>query len=290
MRFEIQSLPHSPFGALTLVDHEGQSSAIIAPERGGMIARWNVRGTEVLFLDQESYLDTSRNVRGGNPVLFPTPGKLKNDTWNHHGRSGKLKQHGFARLETWKVVERSTSDAASVTLRLESSPNTLKDYPWDFCADFAYALCGDALSISMKITNTGQETMPFGVGFHPYFQVPQALKADTTIETQATWALDNTNGSEIEFQGFQLGHGETDLHLHDHGSTQSSLQRPDQKHAVRLEGDENFSHWVVWTLEGRDFVCLEPWTCPGNALNDKDRLFFLPPGATKTLHLRYLYR
>jgi galactose mutarotase-like enzyme len=50
-----------------------------------------------------------------------------------------------------------------------------------------------------------------------------------------------------------------------------------------VECSEELSYWVVWTLKGRDFVCLEPWTCPGNALNTGERLLHLPPGQTRTL-------
>jgi galactose mutarotase-like enzyme len=29
---------------------------------------------------------------------------------------------------------------------------------------------------------------------------------------------------------------------------------------------------VVWTLKVKGFVCVEPWTSPGNALNSGERL------------------
>jgi galactose mutarotase-like enzyme len=44
---------------------------------------------------------------------------------------------------------------------------------------------------------------------------------------------------------------------------------------------------VVWTLEGKDFVCVEPWTCPGNALNTGERLMTLGKGETRALWVEY---
>jgi len=35
----------------------------------------------------------------------------------------------------------------------------------------------------------------------------------------------------------------------------------------------------VWTLRGRDFVCVEPWTARANALNDGQALA-VAPGTT----------
>jgi galactose mutarotase-like enzyme len=79
---------------------------------------------------------------------------------------------------------------------------------------------------------------------------------------------------------------EVDLHLLDHGSTECSLISPTG--TVTLRGSAEYTHWVVWTLAGRDFVCLEPWTCPGNAINTGDRLLTLAPGATRTLWLEII--
>ena len=57
---------------------------------------------------------------------------------------------------------------------------------------------------------------------------------------------------------------------------------------VQLRGSAEYTHWVVWTLAGRDFVCLEPWTCPGNALNTGDGLLVLAPGEARALSLEII--
>lgn len=78
-----------------------------------------------------------------------------------------------------------------------------------------------------------------------------------------------------------LSQPEVDLHLLDHGSSGSELRSP--LGTLRLAASPEYSHWVVWTLARRDFVCLEPWTCPGNALNDGARLLSLDPGESRSL-------
>jgi galactose mutarotase-like enzyme len=125
--------------------------------------------------------------------------------------------------------------------------------------------------------------MPFGFGFHPYFFVPQAAKGETTIATRATRAFDNVTGQMVALSGIDLTEDEVDLHLVDHGSTTSELRSP--LGAVQLRGSPEYTHWVVWTLAGRDFVCLEPWTCPGNALNSGERLLLLAPGQSRSMAL-----
>lgn len=73
---------------------------------------------------------------------------------------------------------------------------------------------------------------------------------------------------------------EVDLHLLDHGRSDSALRRASGP--VRLRGSADYQRWVIWTLRGRDFVCLEPWTSPGNALNSGDGLLVIEPGVTRT--------
>jgi len=267
-----------------LRDTEAGSLAVLAPERGGMLTRFRVGETDVLFLDQASFDDPSKSVRGGAPVLFPSPGNLAGGAWAQGGKQGSLSRHGFARDLPWTLVRTDPTDAASVTLRLKSTDETLARYPWRFELDYTYSLRGTSLTIEQRIQNGSHTPMPFGAGTHPYFQVPDADKAAVRIETAATRAFDNFQKKEVAFSGFDLTRPEVDLHLHDHGSSSATMAWGGRRITVTCSPE--FTHWVVWTLAGRDFVCLEPWTCPGDALNTGDRLLWLTPGQVQTLSTR----
>jgi galactose mutarotase-like enzyme len=272
-----------PIPTLELADASAPSVAVLAPARGGIVTRFAAFGRELFYLDQKTFDDPAANVRGGNPVLFPSPGKLAGDAWARGGARGAMKQHGFARNLAWEVTETGTDDGAFAKLALRSSELTRAQFPWDFRAEYTYRLRGGALGIEMRFVNEGEAPMPFGAGFHPYFAVPDAAKAGVRIETRATRAFDNAAKREVAFSGFDLTLPEVDLHLLDHGSTEGSIAIGDM--TVTLRGSPEFTHWVVWTLKGRDFVCLEPWTCPGDALNSGDRLMVLGPGESRTLRL-----
>jgi galactose mutarotase-like enzyme len=272
---------------LELADVASGSLAVLAPSRGGILARLRVSGREVLYLDQATFDDRSANVRGGIPVLFPSPGKLTHDTFTWNGVHGAMKQHGFARNLPWEVAGTSAQGAASATLRLTSNDTTRAQYPWDFTAEYTYSLRDKALGIEMLFTNHSTTPMPFGAGFHPYFAVPDADKPRVQIPTRATRAFDNTIKREIPFEGFDLTLPEVDLHLLDHGSSGASL-RTEGGLSVTLRGSPELTRWVIWTLEGRGFICLEPWTSPGNALNTGDGLLLLAPGETRALRLEIL--
>ncbi len=73
------------------------------------------------------------------------------------------------------------------------------------------------------------------------------------------------------------------MHLLDHGRSDASLLEEDGSRRVHIEGSPEYQRWVVWTLPGKDFVCLEPWTTPANAMNDGDGLLVLAPGEHREL-------
>jgi galactose mutarotase-like enzyme len=270
---------------VVLSDSDSASRAVLAPARGGMLIELAVAGRELLYLDRKTFEDKAANVRGGVPVLFPSPGKLASDAWGWRGARGALKQHGFARNLPWEVaaIGTGTDDGAWAKLALTSNDATMTAFPWAFRAEYTYRLRARGVAIEMRFENRASTTMPFGAGFHPYFAVPEAAKARAKIATRATRAWDNAAKREIAFSGFDLTAAEVDMHLLDHGSTEASLELPDS--TVHVRGSAEFTHWVVWTLRGKDFVCLEPWTCPGDALNTGERLILLEPGEVRTMRL-----
>ncbi|HEY6644950.1 hypothetical protein [Povalibacter sp.] len=257
---------------LDIVDDEAHSSASIAPDRGAIVTSFKVRGRELLDLDQATFVDPTKNVRGGIPILFPAPGKLVEDRWHCDGQSGHMKQHGFARLHAWTVSE---TTARSVTLQLRSDADTLAEYPWAFVATLQVSLAGPRLRLTMQIDNTGASAMPFGLGYHPYFFVTD--KRNARIDTDATHQFDNVSKATTAFTRFDLTANEVDLHMLDQSARQMSLHLGDGS-IIDVSASTDFAHWVVWTVAGKDYVCVEPWTSPGNALNSGERLLRLAPG------------
>jgi galactose mutarotase-like enzyme len=273
-----------------VVEVQGEHAKFtVRPNRGGIVTAFEVDGTPILFMDDDTLADPTKNVRGGMPVLFPTPGKLADDTWSYGGWHGAMKQHGFARNLPWRVVGTLDGSALEITLELGATAETRTHFPWDFALQITYALRGTTLRIDQHVTNRGTAAMPFGVGFHPYFFVRDADKARARVATAATRAFDNVAKRDVALAGgIDLTRAEVDLHLLDHDATASALSIAGGEIAIR--GSAEYTRWVVWTLAGKDFVCLEPWTCPGNAINTGDRVMTLAPGQARSLWLEISYR
>ena len=117
--------------------------------------------------------------------------------------------------------------------------------------------------------------MPFALGFHPYFKVSD--KARARIDSRATRAFDNVTRTTGPFSGFDLTAAEVDMHLVDHPDDYLNLELGDGRDIV-VRAARDFGRWVVWTVADKPFVCVEPWTAPGNALNTGEGLTLLAPG------------
>ena len=40
------------------------------PERGGVITNWVSDGKEILYFDEKRFMDKTKSIRGGIPILF----------------------------------------------------------------------------------------------------------------------------------------------------------------------------------------------------------------------------
>jgi galactose mutarotase-like enzyme len=300
----VQDAARGSYETVRLVDRESHSSVEICPARGALTTSFFAHGHEWLYLDENTFAEPTQNVRGGIPVLFPCPGKLEGDALIIDSKSYPMKQHGFARRQSFSEIARGNSSSAWVDLALVSSEETRASYPFDFSFKLRFALAGDQFSIQATVQNTGMEgspPLPFALGYHPYFHVSEAQKTTARIPLPRGPAWDNKAKQPVHFEGFQGAHAltnpEVDIHIREcqvksepsailHLAPTSTSMHPAQ---IQLTGP--FPTWVVWTLAGKDFICLEPWSAPGNALNTGKDLLSLAPGHSAelclTLQIKY---
>jgi galactose mutarotase-like enzyme len=257
------------------IENETQTAFVEAlPHRGGIVIRWNIQGQELFYLDEERLTNPALSVRGGNPILFPICGNLPNNTYTVGDQTYSLIQHGFARNLPWTVLKHTPT---TLEIALESSPETLAVYPFEFLFKMTYALEGESLVVRSHITNRSTQTMPFSLGFHPYFAVQD--KSKLTFDLSAEQQFDNVMQQTQPFTGqVDLNVPELDLALFP--VTRQTAAIKGGKRTVALTSDKIFTTLVVWTVEGKPFVCVEPWTAQRNALNTGVDLTHLEAGAS----------
>lgn len=267
-------------GEIHLHDREAKTFVQIAPSRGGLIKRFQVRGRDLLYLDDATYQDRQKNVRGGIPLLFPSPGRLENDEFSIDGEKGKQSQHGFLRNKDFRVVEFDAEDGA---VRLAAEWPRSVNFPWSGKITMRVILRGALLRIEMMITNRDDDPMPFALGFHPYFAVADGQKELFSVAHHAEQGFDNVQKRMVKVdKNIDFTQAELDLHLIDHPSSSMSMFMKDKLLAT-VRGSEDFGVWVLWAKRGKDYVCVEPWTAPANALNTGERVLHIPKDASRKL-------
>jgi galactose mutarotase-like enzyme len=264
-----------------LTDEQAQSRLEVVPERGGIITQWSLQEQDILYLDRDRFADPNLSVRGGIPLLFPICGNLPNNTYTHQGQQYQLKQHGFARDLPWKVTASSeaTQNPVSLTLVLDSNDQTRSLYPFDFQLAFTYQIKDNTLEIQQRYTNHSNEPMPFSSGLHPYFLTSD--KTQLEFEIPASEYQDQITKEIHQFSGsFDLSRDELDLVFPQITERSASVTDKGRACKIALGYSDLYSTLVFWTVKGKDFYCLEPWSAPRNALNTGEHLSELPPGGS----------
>lgn len=263
----------------TWVLRDETSEVQVVPERGALVTRWSVGDRELLFLDEATLADVSKNVRGGIPLLFPNAGPLPSGGVELGGRRITQPQHGLARRLPWTVTDAiSDDDTARLSMRLASNAETKVGYPFDFISTFDVSLVEGRLLLEWAFRNTGEVPMPVHAGLHPYFKVPVEQKSSAQVPSTAATMRDRRTGAE-RAPAFDLGIGEVDVALLDHGPA-ASLVLADGR--IELNATPQLSTLVVWTLEAQPFICVEPWTAAGGAL-ERGEALWVPAGAVERL-------
>ena len=267
------------YNTYTLSDESTGSQIEVVPERGGIVTSWRINGQEVFYLDAERFTHPDLSVRGGNPILFPLCGNLPNDTYNVDGTDYKIKQHGFARELPWTATAQSANDGASVTVELSSNEQTKLVYPFDFHLAFTYTLRGNTLEIRQEYKNLSSTPMPFSSGFHPYFLCGDKSKIE--VDIPSVGYQDNRTKEDFVFDGkFNFEQDEIDSVFGKLSSRSTSVIDNDRKLKIAIDYDDFYTYLVFWTVKGKDFYCLEPWSATRNSLNTKEYLTVLEPNAS----------
>ncbi len=209
-----------------------------------------------------------------SPILFPFVGKVTDGKYRIGTREYTMRtQHGFARDMDFACVEKTEN---SVTHRLLSNEDTLKNYPYAFQLTVRHILSPDrrrSLSVEWTVENTGKECMYYSIGGHPGFLMPAgARKEECWIEFPGRSRLQYYSANAA---GFALPAQKYSLEL-DNGFTPYRDDIPDtwifdgqDIKTVRIAGPDRkpsitmncagFPLLAIWANRAGPFICLEPW-------------------------------
>ena len=202
-----------------------------------------------------------------SPVLFPTIGSLKDDTYFLKEKEYHLPRHGFAREKEFQVVEQAEN---RIIFSLKSDSETEKVYPFSFELLIEYQLVNNKLEVHYKVQNNSGGEMYFSIGGHPGFALPKDFQNYSLLfETDAALQFsllenhllaDATEILDIENNHFPLTYAffEKDALVFKNHKIQSVTIQEDGGNYVKVSF-EGFPDLGIWTKINAPFICIEPW-------------------------------
>lgn len=227
-------------------------------------------GTELLWQGDANYWT------GHAPIMFPICGRLYEGSYAYRGQTYTMPNHGIARRATF-VCKHHTD--TRLELSLVANEDTKKQYPFSFVFTVCFALTGSKLDITYVVENTDNKPMPFAVGGHPAWNVPQTDGAfsdwsvtfanagfapkrlamtDRGYCTHADPDFPLADGKRIPLDHRLFDHDAIFLYDTDRTLT---LSAPDAPHPITMRFAD-FSYIGLWHTNCSDapFLCIEPWS------------------------------
>jgi len=242
----------------------------LLPEVGGAVGRFAIDGHDILRPTRAG--ETAVRQTGCFP-LVPFFGRIRNGLVDFRGEHLALPPdpgfepnaiHGHGWRKPWRVEE-SGADAA--TLAYEHRADA---WPWDYAAQQRLELTPESLRVTLTLTNRSVRTMPYSIGFHPYF--PRAGETVLRADVAGIWLadaeitpteravpnalLDLANGARLDAAPFVDN-------THFGWSHLATIVQRD--FSVEIASDADFLH--VFLPKDGAFFCAEPVTAMPDAFN-----------------------
>ncbi|MFV8361394.1 aldose 1-epimerase family protein [Flavobacterium sp. LS1P3] len=202
-----------------------------------------------------------------SPILFPIVGTLKDNSFHHNEIEYHLSRHGFARDMEFELTDVTDNSA---TFSIQSSEETLKVYPFEFELQLIYTLDKNNLSIAYKVINKGKCTMPFAIGAHPAFALPNqfenyaiAFEKEEPLEyylLENDLISNNTKQLEVHNKHIPLTYDlfENDALIFKILQSDTLTILENENPILRIHF-KDFPSLGIWTKMNAPFLCIEPW-------------------------------
>lgn len=247
-------------------------------------ATFNTLGAELISLESKG----KEYIWEGNPefwdkqspILFPTIGSLKDDTYFYKEKKYHLPRHGFAREKEFQIIEQT---ADRIIFSLKEDSETLKVYPFHFKLQIEYRLLKNQLEVRYEVQNTSDDTMFFSIGGHPGFALSEnfedySLAFETDDELKFSLLENHLLSAETQILEVKNKHlplnyelFEKDALVFKNHKIHSVTIQENGKDFIKVEF-KNFSDLGIWTKVNAPFICIEPWFGHADEVNTNQEL------------------
>ena len=105
---------------------------------------------------------------GQSPILFPSIGKMLDNSYMLNGKKYEMSKHGFARNNKFEVARHEKNLAEFILIE---NDDTLRMYPYSFELVITFELVEKSLNVTHTVRNKNNTIMYFSLGGHPAFNI-----------------------------------------------------------------------------------------------------------------------
>jgi aldose 1-epimerase len=264
----------------------------INPESGAALTKLVLNNEDVV-----KYPLKAGDLKKGYPsaFLFPFPNRIKDGRYNFQGieytldindtdRSNAI--HGIIAFKPFDIVKEEKSTVSLSYRYFGENPG----YPFPFLFTISYLLKKGELELIAEIENTGEEALPFGFGWHPYFcfskkaigkmelEIPDRVKMELSDRYIPTGNKTEENKTRIPLKNTILDN--VFAIKKESKTTEFTLRCNDKALIVSQESKKDkLQYFVLYTPASRDCIAIEPQSCNTNAFNNGEGLQVLESGS-----------
>ena len=221
--------------------------------------------------------------------LMPFGNRVEYNVMTVHGRDysfqpntdDPLYLHGDGWLGLWNV---EAQDERSLTLSYEHEAGRVS--PYRYSASQGFSVSDRRLENVLSVTNRGGTSMPFGLGFHPFFP----LTPNATLLAPASLLWTERQGylpdapvaipAELDFSTPRPVPDRWINNAFEGWKGAASIRWPELDLGADIEMDGIFGNYMIFAPGNAGFFCLEPMShLPnGHHMRDFGGLVLLAPG------------
>ncbi len=283
--------------------HHKHLSVKIFPNLGGSVQELIVHGTQILDgikVDESGLKDYKSTYKSS--ILFPFPNRIEDGVYEYNGvkyqcpinePSVNNAIHGMVYDKPFDLIESELYDRRAKIILSYVSDGKLPGFPFPFELRLVYRISfHGALSLSFEVINTGNQSFPYGMGWHPYFHTNDLNKASFSFASQNFYACDNrsipinTKDSELS-EEFTMGENTFD-DAFSLNTARCDFNTDKYNLSLGFKYPEG-TYLQIYTPEHRQSIAIEPMTCIANSFNNKIGFTELAPGKTDTWRIDLFY-
>jgi aldose 1-epimerase len=227
-------------------------------------------------------------------ILFPFPNRLARGTYTFEGKTYQFPLndfglpnalHGFVDSRHFELIDQGKdTSGAWATVKLNDHGEN-RSYPFPFKLTVNYLLLHKELNLSITVENTGTQNMPFGIGWHPYFNLPQGIVNAMKLPASRQVEVDQNQiptGKKAGINSFNEFRTLTNLKLDtcfevNAADKYSTFVTLDKGRTLEVWQGSEYPFIQIFTPEGGETIAIEPMSCNINALNSLDGIQVLAP-------------